>query len=186
MRKIKLTEETKKGLLEDLLKRSPNHYGKYEDIVADIIAQIREKGDEALFEYTKKFDRCDINKENIRVTPEEIAEAYKLLEPEFVAVMKKSAENIRAFHEKQLRSSWIDTKADGSILGQRITPIARAGVYGPGGKAAYPSSVLMNVIPAKVAGVERIAMVTPPGADGKIYEGTLVAAKEAGEAGEQA
>lgn len=180
MRKIKLTEETKKGLLEDLLKRSPDHYGEYESIVADIISRIRTEGDAALFSYTKQFDRCDINASNIRVTKEEIAEAYAALEPEFVEVMKKAAANIRAYHEKQVRNSWFDVKEDGSILGQKITPIARAGVYVPGGKAAYPSSVLMNVIPAKTAGVPAIIMTTPPGADGRINPGTLVAADIAG------
>lgn len=180
MRKIKLTEETKKGLLEDLLKRSPDHYGEYESIVADIISRIRTEGDAALFSYTKQFDRCDINASNIRVTKEEIAEAYAALEPEFVEVMKKAAANIRAYHEKQVRNSWFDVKEDGSILGQKITPIARAGVYVPGGKAAYPSSVLMNVIPAKTAGVPNIIMTTPPGADGRINPGTLVAADIAG------
>ena len=180
MRKVKLTEETKKGLLEDLLKRSPTHYGKYEGIVADIISKIREEGDAALFSYTKEFDRCEINASNIRVTKEEIQEAYDAMEPEFVAVMKKAAANIREYHEKQVRNSWIDVKEDGSILGQKITPIARAGVYVPGGKAAYPSSVLMNVIPAKTAGVPEIIMTTPPGADGKVNPGTLVAADIAG------
>lgn len=180
MRKVKLTEETKKGLLEDLLKRSPNHYGEYEGIVADIIAKIREEGDKALFSYTKQFDRCEITAENIRVTKEEIQEAYAAMEPEVVEVMKKAADNIRAYHEKQVRNSWIDVKEDGSILGQKITPIARAGVYVPGGKAAYPSSVLMNVIPAKTAGVPEIIMLTPPGADGKVNPGTLVAADIAG------
>lgn len=180
MRTIKLTEETKKGLLENLLKRSPNHYGKYEEIVAEIIAQIREKGDEALFSYTKQFDHFEMTAETIRVTKEEIAEAYTLLSPEFIEVMKKAAANICAYHEKQVRNSWFDVKEDGSILGQKITPIARAGVYVPGGKAAYPSSVLMNVIPAKTAGVSDIIMTTPPGADGKVNPGTLVAADIAG------
>lgn len=180
MRKVKLTEETKKGLLEDLLKRSPNHYGKYEGIVADIIGRIREEGDAALFSYTKEFDHCEINAGNIKVTKEEIREAYEAMEPEFVEVMKKAAANIRAYHEKQVRNSWIDVKEDGSILGQKITPIARAGVYVPGGKAAYPSSVLMNVIPAKTTGVPQIVMTTPPGADGKVNPGTLVAADIAG------
>lgn len=180
MRKVRLTEETKKGLLEDLLKRSPNHYGKYEGIVADIIGRIREEGDAALFSYTKEFDHCEINAGNIRVTKEEIREAYDAMEPEFVEVMKKAAANIRAYHEKQVRNSWIDVKEDGSILGQKITPIARAGVYVPGGKAVYPSSVLMNVIPAKTAGVPEIIMTTPPGADGRVNPGTLVAADIAG------
>ena len=180
MKILTLNEENKKNILENLLKRSPNHYGKYEGIVADIIAKIREEGDAALFSYTKQFDRCDITAENIRVTEAEIREAYEAMEPEFVKVMKKAAANIRAYHEKQVRNSWIDVKEDGSILGQKITPIARAGVYVPGGKAAYPSSVLMNVIPAKTAGVPEIIMTTPPGADGKVNPGTLVAADIAG------
>lgn len=180
MRKVKLTEETKKGLLEDLLKRSPNHYGKYEGIVADIIGRIREEGDAALFSYTKEFDHCEINADNIKVTRKELQEAYDAMEPEFVAVMKRAAANIRDYHEKQVRNSWFDVKEDGSILGQKITPIARAGVYVPGGKAAYPSSVLMNVIPAKTAGVPEVIMTTPPGADGKVNPGTLVAADIAG------
>lgn len=180
MKKVKLTEETKRGLMQDLLKRSPSHYGKQEKAVADIIGRIREQGDKALFAYTKEFDHCDIDASGIRVTETEIKEAYNALEPEFVEVMKKAASNIRAYHEKQVRNSWIDIKEDGSILGQKITPIARAGVYVPGGKAAYPSSVLMNVIPAKVAGVPEIIMTTPPGADGKVNPGTLAAAHIAG------
>lgn len=180
MRIVKLTADTKKDLLNSLLKRSPNNYGQYEAAVAEIIANVREKKDEAVFEYTKKFDKCDINASNIKVTREEIEEAYTLIDEKLVEVMKKSAENIRAFHAKQLHNSWIDTKEDGSMLGQKITPIGMSGVYVPGGKAAYPSSVLMNVIPAKVAGVGKIIMTTPPGADGKVYAGTLVAADIAG------
>ncbi len=180
MRMIELTKESKKNLLEDLLKRSPNNYGEYEDTVADIVKQVKEEGDKALFAFTSKFDRCDLNKDNVTVTRAEIDEAYEKLDKEFVKVMKRSAANIRAFHEKQLRNSWIDTKADGSILGQRITALEKAGVYVPGGKAAYPSSVLMNIIPAKVAGVEKIIMMTPPDSEGKINPGTLVAADIAG------
>ncbi len=180
MRMIELTKESKKNLLEDLLKRSPNNYGEYEDTVADIVKQVKEEGDKALFAFTSKFDRCDLNKDNVTVTRAEIDEAYEKLDKEFVKVMKRSAANIRAFHEKQLRNSWIDTKADGSILGQRITALEKAGVYVPGGKAAYPSSVLMNIIPAKVAGVEKIIMTTPPDSEGKINPGTLVAADIAG------
>ena len=180
MRIVKLTADTKKDLLNSLLKRSPNNYGQYETTVAEIIAKVREKKDEAVFEYTKKFDRCEINASNIKVTREEIEEAYTKIDEKLVEVMKKSAENIRAFHAKQLHNSWIDTKEDGSMLGQKITPIGMSGVYVPGGKAAYPSSVLMNVIPAKVAGVGKIIMTTPPGADGKVYAGTLVAADIAG------
>lgn len=180
MKRIELTEQTKRDLLDSLLKRSPNHYGQYEAVVADIITNVREKGDEAVFEYTKKFDKWYISAENIRVTEVEIEEAFARTESDFIEVMKRSAANIADFHKKQLRNSWIDTKEDGSILGQRILPIAVSGVYVPGGKAAYPSSVLMNVIPAKVAGVNKIIMTTPAGADGKVNSGTLVAAKIAG------
>ncbi len=180
MRTIKLTEDTKKDLLNSLLKRSPNNYGQYESVVADIISNVREKGDEAVFSYTEKFDRCRIDASTIRVRPEEIAKAYEKVDGRLVEVMRKSAGNIRAFHEKQLHNSWIDMRRDGSLLGQKITPIGTSGVYVPGGKAAYPSSVLMNVIPAKVAGVERVIMTTPPGAEGEVYAGTLVAADIAG------
>ncbi len=180
MRIVKLTAESKKGLLEDLLQRSPNHYGQYESAVAEIIETVKKGGDEALFSYTEKFDHCKMDAAHIRVTREEIDEAYQKVDADFVEVMKKSAANIRAFHEKQLRNSWFDPKPDGTILGMKILPIAIAGVYVPGGKAAYPSSVLMNVLPAKVAGVERIIMTTPPGADGKVNPGTLIAAHIAG------
>ena len=180
MRIVKLTAESKKGLLEDLLQRSPNHYGQYESAVAEIIETVKKGGDEALFSYTEKFDHCKMDAAHIRVTREEIDEAYQKVDADFVEVMKKSAANIRAFHEKQLRNSWFDPKSDGTILGMKILPIAIAGVYVPGGKAAYPSSVLMNVLPAKVSGVERIIMTTPPGADGKVNPGTLVAAHIAG------
>lgn len=180
MRIVKLTAESKKGLLEDLLQRSPNHYGQYESAVVEIIETVKKGGDEALFSYTEKFDHCKMDAAHIRVTREEIDEAYQKVDADFVEVMKKSAANIRAFHEKQLRNSWFDPKPDGTILGMKILPIAIAGVYVPGGKAAYPSSVLMNVLPAKVAGVERIIMTTPPGADGKVNPGTLVAAHIAG------
>ena len=180
MKTITLTEQAKKDLLNSLLKRSPNNYGQYESVVAEIVNDVREKGDEAVFAYTKKFDKWEIQTDNIRVTEEEIEEALAGAEKEFVEVMKRSAANIADFHKKQLRNSWIDTKPDGSILGQRILPIAVSGVYVPGGKAAYPSSLLMNVIPAKVAGVKRIIMTTPAGADGKVNPGTLVAASIAG------
>ena len=180
MRIIELTEETKDNLLEKLLKRSPNSYGQFEQTVNDIITQVRERGDEALFEYTKEFDKCEINQQTIKVTDREIAEAYEKVEPELVKVMKKSAENITRFHQKQLHNSWMVPEENGTLLGQKITPIAISGVYVPGGKAAYPSSVLMNVLPAKVAGVSRIIMTTPPGADGKVNPGTLVAADIAG------
>ena len=180
MRTVKLTEETRKGLLQDLLKRSPNNYGKYESVVAQIIENVRTGGDQALFGYTKEFDHCELDADTIQVTREEIEEAYGKMEPDFVEVIRKAAANIRAFHQKQVRNSWFDVQPDGSLLGQKITPIERAGVYVPGGKAAYPSSVLMNVIPAKVAGVSEIIMTTPPGADGKVNPGTLVAADIAG------
>ncbi len=180
MRKVRLTADSKRNLLNDLLKRSPNNYSEYEEITADIIKNVRERKDQAVFEYTRKFDKWDIDEKNIRVTEEEIEEAFAASEKAFEEVICRSAENIREFHEKQLRNSWIDTKPDGSILGQRILPIAISGVYVPGGKAAYPSSLLMNVIPAKVAGVGKIIMTTPAGADGKVDPGTLVAAKIAG------
>jgi histidinol dehydrogenase len=180
MKKVFLTEETKQNLLDQLLKRSPNHYGDYIDTVNNIIEQVKEKKDDAIFELTAKFDGASINAENIRVTPDEIKEAYDIVGEEMTGVMTRAMGRIRDFHEKQRTYSWFDSKPDGTILGQRVTPIAKAGVYVPGGKAAYPSSVLMNVIPAKVAGVEKIVMVTPPGKDGKVTPGTLVAADLAG------
>lgn len=180
MRTVRLTKETKKNILEDLLKRSPNQYKEYTEKVEAILKDVQENGDKAVFGYTEKFDKAVLTPETVRVTEEEIAEAYEKLPARTVEVIRKAIVNIRAYHEKQRRNSWFDAQPDGTILGQKITPIASVGVYVPGGKAAYPSSVLMNVLPAKVAGVERIAMVTPPGADGKVYEGTLVAAKEAG------
>lgn len=180
MRIVNLTTETKNNILEDLLKRSPNSYGEYEAVVNEIINNVRVNKDKALFDYTLKFDRFNLNESNIKVTKEEIDEAYKLVDPKLIEVMKHSAENVRAFHEKMLRQSWIDTKEDGSILGQRFTPIEVSGVYVPGGKAAYPSSVIMNIIPAKVAGVKKIIMTTPPNSEGKVNPGTLVAASIAG------
>ncbi len=180
MRIVELTESTRQNVLNDLLKRSPNNYSEYEETVSEILSDVKENGDRALFAYTQKFDKFRLTPENIRVTREEIREAYAQMDPELVEVIRRSAANIRAFHEKQLRSSWFDAREDGTILGMRITPIARAGVYVPGGKAAYPSSVLMNVIPAKVAGVTEIMMTTPPGPDGKVNPGTLVAADIAG------
>ncbi len=180
MRIVELNEQTRNNLLENLLKRSPNSYGQYEQTVNEIISQIREKKDEALFSYTRQFDKCEITKDTIRVTDEEIKEAYEKVDPALVEVMKKSAANITRFHQKQLHNSWIVPENNGTILGQKITPIEISGVYVPGGKAAYPSSVLMNVLPAKVAGVSRIIMTTPPGADGKVNPGTLVAADIAG------
>ena len=180
MRIVTLSTETQKSILNDLLKRSPNNYSQYEATVDEIIEKVRTEGDKALFNYTLKFDKYNLNAENIRVTAEEVKAAYAQLDEELVQVIKKSAENICTFHTKQLRNSWFDAREDGTILGMKITPIARAGVYVPGGKAAYPSSVLMNVIPAKVAGVGEIIMTTPPGADGKVNPGTLVAADIAG------
>ena len=180
MRILKLTEETRKNVLEELLKRSPNQYGQYEAVVNEIIQAVREKNDEAVLEYTAKFDKWNCNADNLKVTEEEIKEAYSQIDEEFVACMKKSAANITAFHTKQLCNSWFDPKPDGTILGMKILPIEKAGVYVPGGKAAYPSSVLMNVLPAKVAGVKKIVMTTPAGPDGKVNPGTLVAADIAG------
>ena len=180
MRIVTLSTETQQNILNDLLKRSPNNYSQYEATVNEIIENVRTTGDRALFDYTLKFDKYNLNAENIKVTAEEIKAAYAQLDEELIQVIKKSAENIRTFHTKQLRNSWFDAREDGTILGMKITPIARAGVYVPGGKAAYPSSVLMNVIPAKVAGVGAIIMTTPPGADGKVNPGTLVAADIAG------
>lgn len=180
MKTIKLTEETKKDLLNTLLKRSPNNYGQYESVVAEIVEAVKTKKDTALFEYTAKFDKCTLNADTVRVTPEEIEEAYTKVDAALIEVMKKSRANIKAYHEKQLRNSWFDAKEDGTILGMKITALNKVGVYVPGGKAAYPSSVLMNVIPAKVAGVRQIVMTTPPGSDGKVNPGTLVAADIAG------
>lgn len=180
MRIVRLTGETRNHVLNDLLQRSPGHYSQYEATVREIIEGVRSKGDCALFEYTQKFDHFELNGENIRVTKQEIRKARDNMDPELVRVIQESAENIRRFHEKQLRNSWFDAREDGSILGMKITPVARAGIYVPGGKAAYPSSVLMNAIPAKTAGVRELVMVTPPGADGKINPGTLVAADVAG------
>lgn len=180
MRILKLTSESKKNILENLLKRSPNSYGEYESAVNDILSKVKTEGDKALFQYTKDFDKADINSSNVVVTQEEIDEAYNLVDKDLLNVIRKALVNIRSFHEKQKQYSWFDSKPDGTMLGQKVTALSRVGVYVPGGKAAYPSSVLMNVIPAKVAGVEEIIMCTPPGKDGKVYPTTLVAAKESG------
>ena len=180
MRIITLSKESKSNLLNDLLKRSPNNYGKYEATVNDIIEKVKAEGDAAVFAYTRQFDKCELTVDTIRVTEEEIEEAIQAIDPKLYTVMEKASANIKAYHEKQVRNSWFDAKPDGTILGQKITPIGKAGVYVPGGKAAYPSSVLMNVIPAKVAGVGKVVMVTPPGADGKVNPGTLAAARVAG------
>lgn len=180
MRILKLTKETQNNILENLLKRSPNSYGEFESRVNDIIQNVREKRDEAIFEYTLKFDGATINQDNIRVTEEEIKEAYEQVDPKLLDVIRKALVNIRDYHAKQKQYSWFDSDESGIILGQKVTPLKTVGVYVPGGKAVYPSSVLMNVIPAKVAGVSNIIMTTPCGKDGKVYPSTLVAAKEAG------
>ena len=180
MRILKLTKETQNNILENLLKRSPNSYGEFESRVNDIIQNVREKRDEAAFEYTLKFDGATIDQDNIRVTEEEIKEAYEQVDPKLLDVIRKALVNIRDYHTKQKQYSWFDSDESGIILGQKVTPLKTVGVYVPGGKAVYPSSVLMNVIPAKVAGVSNIIMTTPCGKDGKVYPSTLVAAKEAG------
>ncbi|WP_418751040.1 histidinol dehydrogenase [Frisingicoccus sp.] len=180
MRKIKLTKDAVDGLLDNLLKRSPNNYGQYTETVNEIVETVKTGGDKALFAYTKQFDGADITKDNFIVSKEEIEEAYAAVSPEVLEVIRKAIVNIRTYHEKQRQYSWFDSQPNGTILGQKVTPLSRVGVYVPGGKAAYPSSVLMNILPARVAGVEQIVMVTPPGKDGKVNPGTLVAANEAG------
>ncbi len=180
MRKIKLTKDAVDGLLDNLLKRSPNNYGQYTETVNEIVEGVKSGGDKALFAYTKQFDGADITKDNFIVSKEEIEEAYEAVSPDILEVIRKAIVNIRIYHEKQKQYSWFDSQPNGTILGQKVTPLSKVGVYVPGGKAAYPSSVLMNIIPAKVAGVEQIIMVTPPGKDGKVDPGTLVAANEAG------
>lgn len=180
MRIQKLNYETKTNLLEDLLQRSPNQYTQYESRVLEILEHVKNEKDQAVFDYTKQFDGADITADTITVTKEEIAQAYDLVDESLVEIIRKAKENIRIYHEKQKQYSWFDSKPDGTMLGQKVTALQRVGVYVPGGKAVYPSSVLMNVIPAKVAGVEEIVMVTPPGKDGKINPNTLVAANGAG------
>lgn len=180
MRTVRLTKESTKDILENLLKRSPNNYGKFEAAVADILANVKEKGDEALFSYTKEFDKVEVIPETIRVTEAEIEEAYKAVDASLLEVIRKALVNIRSYHEKQRQNSWFTSTENGTMLGQKVTPLNRVGVYVPGGKAVYPSSVLMNIVPAKVAGVPHIVMTTPPGKDGKVNPSTLVAAKEAG------
>ena len=180
MRTVRLTKESTKDILENLLKRSPNNYGKFEAAVADILANVKEKGDEALFSYTKEFDKVEVTPETIRVTEEEIEEAYKAVDASLLEVIRKALVNIHSYHEKQRQNSWFTSTENGTMLGQKVTPLNRVGVYVPGGKAVYPSSVLMNIVPAKVAGVPHIVMTTPPGKDGKVNPSTLVAAKEAG------
>lgn len=180
MRIEKLDESTKKNLLDDLLKRSPNNYGQYEASVRGILDEVKEKGDAAVFAYTEKFDGAKVDADTILVTQEEIQEAYAQVEDSLLEIIRKSLKNIEAYHAKQMQYSWFDSKPDGTLLGQKVTALKRVGVYVPGGKAVYPSSVLMNIMPAKVAGVEEIIMTTPPGKDGKVNPTTLVAAKEAG------
>lgn len=180
MRKVTLTEETKKNILNDLLKRSPNHYGSYVETVQEIVNQVAKEGDAAVFAYTEKFDHAHLTEETIQVTKAEIETAYQEIEPELLAVIRKALVNIREYHEKQKQYSWFDSKPNGTILGQKITALSRVGVYVPGGKAVYPSSVLMNIVPAKVAGVGSIIMTTPCNAEGKVCATTLVAACEAG------
>lgn len=180
MRIVELTQDCKKDILKNLLKRSTGNYTQYEEVVADILSNVKANGDKAVFDYTLKFDKFILTPDNIKVSRSEIDEAYTKVDNEYIEVMKRAALNIREYHKKQLRQSWIETKEDGSILGQKITPIEIAGTYVPGGKAAYPSSVLMNIIPAKVAGVSKIIMTTPPNSEGKINPGTLVAADIAG------
>lgn len=180
MRIVSLTKETTKDILEDLLKRSPNNYGNYEAAVAEILNKVRTEGDSALFAYTREFDKTEITKETIQVTEEEIREAYDAVDPALVDVIRKALVNIRNYHERQKQNSWFTSSEEGTMLGQKVTPLQRVGVYVPGGKAVYPSSVLMNIVPAKVAGVDRIVMTTPPGKDGKVNPSTLVAAREAG------
>ena len=180
MRKVTLTKESTRDILGNLLKRSPNNYGKFESAVAEILAKVKSEGDEALFAYTKQFDKVEINKDTIRVAEEEIKEAYDTIDPALLDVIRKALVNIRTYHEKQIQNSWFTSTTNGTMLGQKVTPLNRVGVYVPGGKAVYPSSVLMNIVPAKVAGVPHIVMTTPPGKDGKVCASTLVAAREDG------
>ena len=180
MRITALNASSRKNLLDELLKRSPNHYEAYGEQVNAILNEVKEKGDKALFSFTERFDGVRLTRDTIRVTKEEIEEAYRQIDPELLEVIRQALKNIRSFHEKQKRNSWFDSQPDGTLLGQKITPLQTVGVYVPGGKAVYPSSVLMNIVPARVAGVERILMTTPPGKDGKVSVNTLVAAHEAG------
>lgn len=180
MRIVHLDQGSRGELLEQLLKRSPNQYGEYQNAAAEIVERVRMEGDAALLEYTRRFDWEGISESNIRVTQEDIQEAYGKIDQRLLETIRKALANIRSYHEKQKRYSWFDTTADGTMLGQKITPLQSAGVYVPGGKAVYPSSVLMNIVPAKIAGVERIIMTTPCNRQGKIDPAVLVAAKEAG------
>ena len=180
MRTVALTKESTKDILENLLKRSPNNYGKFEAAVDEILNKVKTEGDAALFAYTKEFDKTEISADTIKVTEEEIKEAYEAVDPALIDVIRKALVNIRSYHEKQRQNSWFTSETNGTMLGQKVTALERVGVYVPGGKAVYPSSVLMNIVPAKVAGVDQIVMTTPPGKDGKVNPSTLVAAKEAG------
>lgn len=180
MKTLKIKRETIKNILSDLLKRSPNQYDAYAGQVQEILNTVKERGDQAIFDYTEKFDGCKLSPETLQVSKEEISKAYEKVDPSLVEVIRKSLRNIQEYHEKQKQYSWFDSKPDGTILGQKVTPLASVGVYVPGGKAAYPSSVLMNIVPAKVAGVEKIVMVTPPDKKGEVTPATLVAANEAG------
>lgn len=180
MRIVKLTKETTQNILENMLKRSPNQYQEYEQTVNEIIAQVKERGDEALFAYTKRFDRAELTAQTVEVTAEEVEEAYRSIDPKLLDVIKKALVNIRDYHALQKQNSWFESGENGTILGQKITPLNRVGVYVPGGKAVYPSSVLMNIMPAKVAGVREIVMATPCDANGKVNPAVLAAAKEAG------
>ena len=180
MRIIRLDGQSRKNILDELLKRSPNNYEQYSETVAEIVERVRTEGDAALFEYTNRFDCGTIDASNVRVTEEEIQEAYGKIDRRLLETIRKALVNIRAYHEKQKRCSWFDTTPDGTMLGQKVTPLQAAGVYVPGGKAVYPSSVLMNIVPARIAGVERIVMATPCSREGKVNPAVLAAAKEAG------
>ena len=180
MRTVELTPESRQDLLRNLLKRSPSQYDEYEKSVKEILENVRQRGDEALFEYTQKFDGVAVTAETIRVTDAEMAEAYRQVDPSLIEVIRRSLVNIRTYHEKQKQNSWFTSTENGTMLGQKVTPLSRVGVYVPGGKAVYPSSVLMNIVPAVVAGVGTIVMTTPPGKDGRVNPSTLVAAREAG------
>ena len=179
MRIVKLSQESRQNLLENLLKRSPGNYGQYQDTVQEIVDRVKTEGDKALFELTAKFDWDGISKENVKVTEEEVQEAYDTIDPALTETIRKSLKNIRDYHEKQKQYSWFDTTPEGTMLGQKVTPLASAGVYVPGGKAVYPSSVLMNIVPAKIAGVDHVVMCTPCNKEGKVNPAVLVAAKEA-------
>jgi histidinol dehydrogenase len=180
MKIVQLTDETRADIQNRLLKRNPANYKEQQGAVDAILKDVRERGDEALFGYTERFDHIRLTQDTIAVTEEEIREAYDLADPDLIDVIRKALVNIRSFHEKQVRQSWFTETSEGTILGQRITPLERVGVYVPGGKAVYPSSVLMNIVPAKVAGVGEIIMTTPCGRDGKVNPAVLVAASEAG------